>query len=65
MPIDAKLRSIVQLLGSDGDEVYVTDLAGDKATIVVRRRVSAESTADRTASDLRLKIAEQLARDAA
>ncbi len=65
VPIDAKLRSIVQLLGSDGDEVYVTELAGDKATIVVRRRVPAESTADRTASDLRLKIAEQLARAAA
>ena len=45
---------VVKALGSDGDEVYVTDLAGDKATIVVRKRVSGEGAVERAASDLRL-----------
>ena len=62
VPIDAKLREVVKALEADGEEVYVTDLSGDKATIVVRRRVSGEGTAERAASDLRLKIAERLAR---
>ena len=61
VPADAKLREVVKALGSDGDEVHVTDLAGDKATIVVRKRVSGEGAVERAASDLRLKIAEQLA----
>ncbi len=39
----------------------MTDLAGDKATIVVRKRVSGEGAVERAASDLRLKIAERLA----
>ncbi len=64
VPIDAKLREVVKALESDGEEVYVTDLSGDKATIVVRRRVTGEGMADRAASDLRLKIADRLARDA-
>jgi hypothetical protein len=41
--------------------VFVTDLAGDKATIVVRKWVSGEGVADRAASDLRLELAEVLA----
>ena len=61
VPADAKLREVVKVLGSDGDEVHVTDLAGDKATIVVRKRVSGEGAVERAASDLRLKIAERLA----
>lgn len=64
VPIDAKLREAVKALESDGDEVYVTDLSGDKATIVVRRRVSGEAAAERAASDLRLKIVERLQKDA-
>lgn len=64
VPIDAKLRETVKALESDGDEVYVTDLSGDKATIVVRRRVSGEAAAERAASDLRLKIAERLQTEA-
>jgi small-conductance mechanosensitive channel len=61
VPNDAKLREAVQSLQSEGDEVYVTDLSGDKATIVVRTRVSGKGAAERAASDLRLKIAERLA----
>ena len=64
VPIDAKLREVVQALESDGEEVYVTDLSGDKATIVVRRWVAGAGMAERAASDLRLKIADRLAKDA-
>jgi small conductance mechanosensitive channel len=63
VPIDAKLRRVVQALEADGEEVYVTDLSADKATIVVRRRVTGGAAAERAASDLRLKIAERLAED--
>ncbi|HUZ82537.1 MAG TPA: mechanosensitive ion channel family protein [Gaiellaceae bacterium] len=60
VPIDAKLRQVVKALESEGEEVYVTDLSGDKATIVVRTWVSGEGAAERAASELRLKIAERL-----
>jgi small conductance mechanosensitive channel len=56
----ADLRRIVQELGTDGDEVLVTDLQGEKATVIVRRWVAGESAADRAASDLRIAIAERL-----
>ena len=55
VPADARLREVVQPLGADGDEVYVTDLVGENATVVVRKRVSGESAADRVSSDLRLR----------
>jgi small conductance mechanosensitive channel len=61
VPIDANLRGVVQSLSADGQEVYVADLSGGQATIVVRRRASGERAAERVASDLRLQIAEQLA----
>ena len=54
VPADAKLREVVQALGADGDEVYVTDLVGENATVVVRKRVSGEGAVDRVSSDLRL-----------
>ena len=60
VPIGAKLREVVKALESDGEEVYVTDLTGDKATIVVRTWVSGEGAAERASSELRLKIAERL-----
>src|SRR3954447_2860403 len=56
----ANLQAVVQALESDGDEVYVTALKGEKAVVKVRRRVRSESIADREASDLRLAIAERL-----
>jgi hypothetical protein len=40
--------------------VYVTDLSGDKATIVVRKWVPGEGASDRAASDLRIAIAERI-----
>jgi small-conductance mechanosensitive channel len=57
----ANARQTVERLSGEGREVFVTDLAGDKATIVVRKWVSGEGVADRAASDLRLELAEVLA----
>ena len=59
IPASADLRAVVNSLGQDGEEVYVTDL-GDKATIVVRKRVPHEQDTDRAESDLRLSVAERL-----
>jgi small-conductance mechanosensitive channel len=56
----ANLQAVVDVLGGDGDEVYVTALKGEKAMVKVRRRVPSESIADREASDLRLAIAARL-----
>jgi small-conductance mechanosensitive channel len=56
----AKLRARVTALGAEGDEVIVTGLTGDKATVVVRRRVPADGVADLVASDLRIALAERL-----
>ena len=57
----AGLRRLVETLAADGDEVYVTGLSGDKATVVVRRWVSDARAAERAASDLRLALADKLA----
>ena len=65
VPADARLRQVVRALEADGGEVYVTDLVGENATVVVRKRISGEHPADRASSDLRLWIAERLAGDAA
>jgi small-conductance mechanosensitive channel len=56
----ANLQTVVNALGAEGDEVYVTALKGEKAVVKVRRRVPSEGIADREASDLRIAIAEQL-----
>jgi small conductance mechanosensitive channel len=61
VPAGPNLRQVVSSLEAEGEEVYVTDLSGDKATIMVRTWVSGEGAADRAASDLRLRIAERLA----
>src|SRR4051795_4353250 len=58
----ADAQRTADALSAEG-EVYVTDLSGDKATIVVRKWVPGEYAADRAASDLRLAIAAQLARE--
>jgi hypothetical protein len=50
----------VKALETDRDDVYVTALATDKATVTVRRRVPAEGLADREASDLRIELAARL-----
>jgi small-conductance mechanosensitive channel len=54
------LRETVASLEELGDQVYVTDVSGDKATVVVRKRVSGEGVAERAASDLRIALAERL-----
>src|SRR3954447_14196571 len=58
----ADAQRTADALAAEG-EVYVTDLSGDTATIVVRKWVPGEYAADRAASDLRLAIAAQLARE--
>ncbi len=44
-------------------QVLVTDLTADTATIVVRKHVDDEPSADRAASDLRLELADRLAQE--
>ena len=56
----ANLQATVNALGGDGDEVYVTALTGDKATVTVRRRVPSEGIADRETSDLRIALSQRL-----
>ena len=56
----ANLQAAVNALGGDGDDVYVTALTADKATVTVRRRVQTEAIADREASDLRIALAQRL-----
>jgi small conductance mechanosensitive channel len=60
VPADLNLRGVVESLQADGEEVYVTALSGDKATIVVRKWISGEGAADRASSDLRVQIVERL-----
>jgi small-conductance mechanosensitive channel len=59
VPASADLHAVVNSLQEDGVEVYVTDL-GDKATIVIRKRVPHERDTHRAESDLRLSVAERL-----
>jgi small conductance mechanosensitive channel len=60
IPVGADLRELIDALRAEGDEVLVTDLTGDKVTILVRRWVSSEAVAEQVESDLRLAIAERL-----
>jgi small conductance mechanosensitive channel len=59
VPASADLRAVVSSLQQDGEEVYVTDL-GDKATVVVRKRVPRVGETERAESELRLSVAERL-----
>jgi len=56
----ANLRATVEALAGEKDEAYVTALAGDRATVMVRRRVPAEGIVDRETSDLRIALVERL-----
>ena len=56
----ANLPATVKALQGDGDEVFVTALTGDKATVTVRRRVAADGLADRETSDLRIALGQRL-----
>jgi small-conductance mechanosensitive channel len=55
----ARLRQTVDSLKAEG-EVYVTDLSGENATIVVRKWIPGEDAAERASSDLRIRVAERL-----
>ncbi|HZQ15654.1 MAG TPA: mechanosensitive ion channel domain-containing protein [Gaiellaceae bacterium] len=57
----ASLRRAVTALGGEGDEVIVSALTGEKATVLVRRWVPEGGTAERAGSELRLALAERLA----
>jgi small conductance mechanosensitive channel len=59
VPASVDLRAVVNSLHEDDEEVYVTDL-GDKATIVVRKRVPRSGDTERAESELRLSVAERL-----
>jgi small-conductance mechanosensitive channel len=55
------LRDRVKKLEQLGDEVYVTDVTGDNASVLIRTWVSGEHAVEAAESELRLKLAEQLA----
>jgi small conductance mechanosensitive channel len=59
VPASEDLRAVVNSLQEDDEEVYVTDL-GDKATIVIRKRVPRDGDTERAESELRLSVAERL-----
>jgi small conductance mechanosensitive channel len=61
IPAGAGLRAALESLRGEGEEVYVTALEGENATILVRKWIPDERAAERAASDLRLAIAERLA----
>ncbi|HEX3807618.1 MAG TPA: mechanosensitive ion channel domain-containing protein [Gaiellaceae bacterium] len=61
----ANLKQTLKAIEAEGEEVYVTDLSGENATIVVRKWVPREGAAERAASDLRIALAERLAGNAA
>ena len=60
VPATADLRTVVESLRTDGEEVYVSELAGDQATIVVRKWVPGEAVTEQAASDLRVALAARL-----
>jgi small-conductance mechanosensitive channel len=57
----ASVRRAVTVLGGEGDEVFVSALTGDKATVLVRRWVTGGGTAERAESELRVELADRLA----
>ena len=64
VPAGAGLRRVVDSLRGEGDDVFVTDLSGDQATVVVRRWIRDEGDAEHAESDLRIALAERLAQQA-
>jgi hypothetical protein len=55
------LRQTVSVLGGEGEDVFVTAIAGDKATVVVRTWVAGGDTVEHAESELRISLAERLA----
>jgi len=61
----ADVRRIVSTLAAEGDQVLVTALTAETATILVRKWADGAPSAERAASDLRLELAERLAKERA
>jgi len=61
VPAGAGLRRVVDSLRGEGDDVFVTDLDGGQATVVVRKWIRDEGDAEHAESDLRIALAERLA----
>jgi small-conductance mechanosensitive channel len=59
VPASADLRAVVNSLSSEAEEVYVSDL-GDKAVIVLRKRIPLHEDLQHAESELRLAVAERL-----
>src|SRR3954464_248326 len=60
VPAGPGLRELVESLKVEGEDVFVSDLTGEKATILVRKWIPGEGSAERASSDLRLALAERL-----
>jgi len=60
VPAGADLGAVVESLVAEGEELFVTDLRDDKATILVRRWIPRDESGERAASDLRVALAERL-----
>ena len=60
VPAGPRLRRVLESLEGVGDEAYVSDLAADKATVLVRKWLPDERDVERASSDMRLAIAERL-----
>jgi small conductance mechanosensitive channel len=60
VPAGPGLGKALESLEGVGDEAYVSELAADKATILVRKWVSDERDVERVASDMRVALAERL-----
>ncbi len=65
VPAGPDLRDVVASLQAEGEEVFVSDLTVDKATILVRKWIPDEGSAERAESDLRLAIVGRLGNRAA
>jgi small-conductance mechanosensitive channel len=61
VPAGNGLRRRIELLQEEGDEVLLTDVQGETATIAVRRWVPRDQSVDQAASELRLALVERLA----
>lgn len=57
----AGLRETIASLRSEGEELVVSELSGDKATVIVRRWIAGDERAEHAESDLRVEISERLA----
>jgi small-conductance mechanosensitive channel len=61
VPAGNGLRRRIELLREEGDEVLLTDVQGETASISVRRWVPRDQSVDQAASELRLALVERLA----